>query len=384
MTDFIFDNKTTIVFGKDKEKLVGEYSAKYAKKILLHYGKGSIKRSGLYDTVVSSLKEHSIDIVELPGVLPNPRLSLVKDGIEICRTENIELILAVGGGSAIDSAKAIAAGVYYEGDVWDLYMRRGEITKALPVATVLTHAAAGSEASTGTVISDEESGIKSSYDDVLLRPVFSILNPELTFTLPPFQIACGAMDMFSHVMERYFTVEKNVELSDRMCEAVMRSIIHLAPKAIQNPHDYQTRAELLWASTVAHNDLIGEGRIHEWVSHQMEHEISAVYDVAHGAGLAVVFPAWIQYVMDANLSRFVRYATQVWDVEYDPSDSKKTALEGLSKLKTWIHSIGLPLTLSELGAESGSIDKMAEGTLRFGELGNTKVLKFTDVKKYFS
>jgi len=300
VNNFIFLNPTRIIFGKGTENLVGAETKKHADKVLLHYGGGSIKKIGLYDTVVKSLKEAGVEFTELAGVQPNPRLSLVRQGIEICRKEGIRFILAVGGGSAIDSAKAIAVGVPYDGDVWDFYIGKAKVKEALPVGVVLTIPAAGSEASPSSVITNEDGWYKRGLTTDRIFPRFSILNPELTYTLPNYQTACGAADIMAHIMERYFTNTKDVELTDRLCESTMKTLINNVPKALANPTDYAARAEIMWTATVAHNNLLGTGRDEDWASHDIEHEISGIYDIAHGAGLAIVFPVVIGVVLGSG------------------------------------------------------------------------------------
>lgn len=288
MENFILNSGTKIIFGRDTEKLLGEEIKNYGKKVLLHYGGGSIKRTGLYDKVTGILKDAGLDFIELSGVKPNPRLSLVHEGIELCRKEGIDFILAVGGGSVIDSAKAIALGVPYDGDVWDFFEGKAEPKENLPVGVVLTIAAAGSEASNSAVITNENGWYKKGLNVEINRPKFAIMNPENTFSVPPYQTACGIADIMAHVMERYFTNVTNVDLTDRLCEATLKSIIRNAPIVIENPEDYNARAEIMWASTVAHNNWLSTGRIPDFGSHRIEHELSAIYDVPHGAGLAVV------------------------------------------------------------------------------------------------
>ncbi len=360
MNNFTFQNATKIIFGKGTEHQVGEEVKKHAGKVLLHYGGGSIKKTGLYDRVVASLKNNGVEFVELGGVQPNPRVSLVREGIKICREENIPFILAVGGGSVIDSAKAISAGVYYEGDVWDFYIGKAEVEKCLPVGVVLTIPAAGSEASTGSVLTNEDGWYKKSVDTELFRPKFAIMNPELTYTLPPYQTACGAADIMAHIMERYFTNTPDVDFTDRLCEATLKTIIENIPIVLENPEDYAARAQIMWASTIAHNDLLGTGRVGDWASHQIEHELSAIYDVAHGAGLAVVFPAWMKYVYKHNVPRFVQFAVRVWNVEQDFHNPERTALKGIERTKEFFASFGLPVTLEQLGAEEERIEEMAD------------------------
>jgi alcohol dehydrogenase YqhD (iron-dependent ADH family) len=360
MNNFTFQSATKIVFGRDTELQVGAEVRKFADKVLLHYGGGSIKKTGLYDRVVASLKESGVEIIELGGVQPNPRVSLVRQGIDLCRQENIPFILAVGGGSVIDSAKGISAGVYYEGDVWDFYSGKAEIGKCLPIGVVLTLPAAGSEASSGSVLTNEDGWYKQSAGSDLLRPAFAILNPELTYTLPPYQTACGAADIMAHIFERYFTNTSDVDFTDRLCEATLKTIIENVPKVIKNPKDYAARAQIMWASTIAHNDLLGTGREEDWASHQIEHELSALYDVAHGAGLAVVFPAWMKYVYKRNIPRFVQYAVRVWNVEQDFHNPERTVLKGIEKTKEFFASIGLPVTLEQLGIKDDRLEEMAD------------------------
>ncbi|MDR2952554.1 MAG: iron-containing alcohol dehydrogenase, partial [Treponema sp.] len=291
MQNFEYCNKTKIIFGKETENKAGAETAKYAKKILLHHSGGSAVRSGLIDRVKDSLKKAGVEWEELTGVLPNPRLSLVKKGVDIVKNENIGLVLAVGGGSAIDSAKAIALGAANEGDVWDFFERKKTSDKALPVATIVTIPAAGSESSISCVITNEEGPWKRGINFECVRPVFSILNPELTYTLPPYQTACGVVDMLAHIMERYFTKEPHVELTDELCEGAMRTIIRNARRIFSGgENDYNARAEIMWAGALAHNNLLSTGRVGDWASHALDHEISALFDLAHGAGLAILFP----------------------------------------------------------------------------------------------
>jgi alcohol dehydrogenase YqhD (iron-dependent ADH family) len=321
-------------FGKETEAQVGLETKKHADKVLLHYGGGSIKQSGLYDIIIQSLKDAGVGYVELSGVQANPRLSLVYEGIKICREEYISFILAVGGGSVIDSAKAISVGVPYDGDVWDFYTGQAKVDKALPIGTVLTIPAAGSESSPSSVITNEDGWYKRGLSSEHIRPVFSILNPELTYTLPDYQTACGAADIMAHIMERYFTNVKSVELTDRLCEATLKTMINNVPKVLLNPLSYSARAEIMWAGTIAHNDLLGTGRAGDWASHDIEHELSAIYDIAHGAGLAIIFPAWMSYVYKQDISRFAQFAARVWDVEYNAFNPEETALKGIGSSRS--------------------------------------------------
>ncbi len=381
MNNFTYHNATRIIFGKDTELQVGEEVKKYASRILLHYGGGSIKKSGLYDRVVASLKESGVDFIELPGAQPNPRVSLVRQGIELCRENDIGFILAVGGGSAIDSAKGIAIGVPYEGDVWDFYSDKAEIKEALPVGVVLTIPAAGSESSVSSVLTNEEGWYKRGTGSELIRPKFAIMNPELTYTLPSYQTACGAADIMAHIMERYFTNTPDVDFTDRLCEATLKTIIKNIPIAISEPENYAARAEVMWAGSVAHNNLLGLGREQDWASHAIEHELSGIYDVAHGAGLAVIFPAWMKYVYKYNMPRFVQFAVRVWNVENDFNNPEKTALEGIERTKEFFSKIGLPVTLPQLGINDDRIEEMANKCTANDSktLGNFVKLKKQDV-----
>lgn len=356
MNNFSFYSPTFFEFGQNTELKAGSLVKKFGgKKVLVHYGSGSVVRSGLLNRVLQSLDNENIKHIELGGVVPNPRSGLVYEGIELCRKEQVDFILAIGGGSAIDSAKAIAIGVPYPNDFWDFYSGKARIKEALPIATILTLSAAGSEASASSVITHEIGNVKRGTLSNLIRPVFSILNPQLTTTLPAFQTACGATDMFAHILERYFTNTQNVEVTDRMCEAVMLSIVKETPKVIVDPNDYNARANLMWAGMVAHNDLLGVGREQDWASHQLEHELSALYDVAHGAGLAVIFPAWMKYVMKHDVMRFAQFATRVFGCQMDFHNPEKTAREGIRKFEEFLLSIGMPIRFNALGAKKDDI-----------------------------
>ena len=378
MDNFVFVNPTKMIFGKGTETRVGSEVKGY-KKVLLHYGGGSIKKSGLYERVTASLREEGVEWVELGGVKPNPLLSLVQRGIQVCRENSVDFILAVGGGSVIDSAKAIAIGVPYDGDVWDFYEGKAKTQAALPVGVVLTIAAAGSESSNGSVITRAEGQLKRPYGDTLMFPKFAILNPELTYTLPVYQTACGIADIMAHIMERYFTQTERVDFTDRLCEATLKTIITFGPRAIANPNDYEARAEVMWAGAIAHNGLLGTGRLPDWGSHNIEHEISGIYDVAHGAGLAVVFPAWMKYVYTLNIQRFVQFAVRVWDVDYAFTDPQGIAMEGIRRMESFFSSIGLPVTLNELHVPADRLEEMSETATRKGPLGNFKKLYQGDV-----
>lgn len=384
MDNFNFYSPTHFVFGRERENEAGKYVKRFGgTKVLIHYGGGSVIKTGLLDRVKKSLADVGISVVELGGVVPNPRSGLVYKGIEICKKENIDFILAVGGGSVIDSAKAIALGAVYEGDFWDFYCGK-RIEKALPVATILTLTAAGSEGSMGTVITHENGMLKRAANHDLLRPVFSILNPALTCTLPPYQTACGAVDMMAHVMERYFTNTQNVEITDRLAEGILLTIINEAPKAMADPLNYDARANLMWAGMVAHNDTCGVGRESDWSSHQMEHELSGLYDVAHGAGLAVMFPAWMKYVMHHDVMRFAQFAVRVWGCEMDFQNPEKTALQGIERYEQFVGSLGMPVCFAELGAKAEDIPLLVK-ILGLGEntLGSFVKLTSEDAQKIY-
>ena len=384
MTNFDFYSPARILFGRGEEKRIGALLKPHAKKILLHYGGGSIKNSGLYDSVTASLKESGLSFVELGGVKPNPRLSLVHEGIELCKKENIDLILAVGGGSVIDSAKAVAMGVYYDGDIWDVYEQGKPVEKALPVATILTIPAAGSESSGDTVITNEEKQLKYGYGSPKLRPLLSIMNPELFFTLPKNQFANGVADMMSHVFERYFTNTTHTDLTDGLCETTLKTLMKNALIVNQDYNNYDAWAELGFAGTVAHNGIVGMGRAQDWACHGMEHELSAIYDVAHGAGLAVLTPGWMEYVCGDNMQMFVQFAVNVMGVKGSYRDPQAIVTEGINRLREFFSKIGLHATLSELGIGEDNLELMAKKATgaAFDEeepIGGLKKLYWQDV-----
>lgn len=388
MENFEFYSPTRFVFGRGVESKTGELVRKCGgTKVLLHFGGGSIKANGIYGKVVASLEAAGLAYIPLGGVMPNPRSGLVREGIELCRREKIDFVLAVGGGSVIDSAKAIAFGTLYDGDFADFYFGKDvkamvPVPAALPVGTVLTLAAAGSEGSGNSVITLEPDMLKRAATGDALRPVFSVLNPEFTYTLPPYQTSCGAVDMFAHVVERYFTPSKGVEISDELCEGVMRTVVVQSVKALEKPDDYDARANLMWAGTVAHTNICGAGRIQDWASHGIEHELSALYDCAHGAGLAVVMPAWMEYVMKADVPRFARFAAKVFGVA--EGDENEMAAEGIRRYRAWLKSIGMPTTFAELGAKEEDIPALVEKLgLRGNTLGGLVQLDDGDVTNIF-
>lgn len=361
MQNFRFYSPTYFCFGKDTEsKTAGLVKRFGGSKVLIHYGGGSVKRNGIFDRVTASLDEAGIPFVELGGVMPNPRSGLVYQGIELCRKEAVDFILAVGGGSAIDSAKAIAAGVLYDGDFWDYFTKGKGVREALPIGTVLTIAAAGSEGSGDAVITHEDGMLKRGASGDGMRPKFSIMNPENTCTLPAYQTACGITDIMAHVCERYFTNTKDVEITDRLCEGILKTMINETPKVIADPNDYEARANIMWAGMIAHNNICGVGRKQDWSSHALEHELSALYDVAHGAGLAVIMPAWMTYVMNHDVNRFVQFAVRVWDCDMNFAEPEITAREGIARFGSFLKSIGMPRSFAEIEAREDDIPKLVE------------------------
>ncbi len=386
MLNFNYFNPGRVVFGSDTIKEVGSLVSPYGKRVLLHYGGGSIKKNGVYDQVTNSLKNSDLEIVELSQVKPNPRLSLVREGIEICREKNIDFILAVGGGSVIDSAKAIAFGVKLspEEDIWEDYYMRSDcvINDALPVGVVLTIPAAGSESSTGSVITDWDKNLKRAVNSETIIPRFAVMDPKTNYSLSAYQTACGISDILAHAMERYFSDVLYNDLSDRLLEAVMRNIIAYGPLALKYPNEYRYRAEIMWTGTIAHNNLLDQGRIGDWGCHDIEHEISGIYDLAHGAGLAIVFPSWMKYLYKNHLDRFVQFAIRVMDVDLT-FDDKETIVEiAIEKLISFYKKIGMPISLSDASIGSERIREMAEKVFMDGrtKLGSFGKLNVDDVE----
>ncbi len=387
MQNFTFYSPTYFVFGKDTENQAGEYVKKFGgTKVLIHYGGGSVVKSGLLDRVKASLDKEGISYVLLGGVKPNPRSGLVYEGIELCKKENIDFILAVGGGSTIDSSKAIAAGTVYDGDFWDFYMGK-RIEEALPVGTILTIAAAGSEGSPDSVITKEEGMFKRGASGDAIRPKFSILNPALTQTLPAYQSAAGITDIMAHLYERYLTNTAEVEVTDRLIEALLLTMKHEGPRVIENPNNYEARANIMWAGMMAHNNSCGVGRTQDWNSHNIEHELSALYDCAHGAGLAVTMPAVFTYVMKHDVMRFAQIATRVWGCQMDFANPEVTAREGIEALRNFLISIGMPKNFEELGAKKEDIPKLVDvlcnGDGRTGSISGFVTLNEDDCTKIY-
>ena len=389
MKDFSFYAPTEVVFGKESEEMVADLVKKYGgSKVLVHYGGMSAKRSGLLDKVCGLLTEGGIEFVLLGGVVPNPRLSKVKEGIALCREKGLDFILAIGGGSVIDSSKAIAYGVPYEGDVWDFYLGKAEPQTCLPVASVLTIPAAGSEMSEASVITNEDGDIKLGYSNNISRPKFAIMNPVRTFTLPPYQTAAGVTDIMMHTMERYFNPDGDMTVTDVIAEALMRTMKVCVFEVLKNPEDYRNRAQIMWAGSLAHNDVTGNRMNGDWATHQIEHELSAMFDVTHGAGLAVVWPSWARFVMKENLSRFVRFAVNVMGVENDYTDPEGTALRGIAAMERFYHAIGMPNSIHELigrDITDEEIKEMARKCTRNNTItqGKFKVLCTEDIETIY-
>ena len=383
MNNFEFLNPTKIIFGKGTQKEAGKYTAGYSKNVLVHYGSNYVKTSGLLQEILDVLEAEGIQYTELGGVVPNPRLKLVREGIALCREKKIDFILAVGGGSVIDSAKAIAAGVPYDGDVWDFYTSDKRPQSALSIGVVLTIPAAGSESSEGTVVTNEEGPDKCSFVSPLVFPRFAILNPEMCYTIPHAPAAAGGADILAHILERYFSKVTHTDFSDRICEAAMKTLITNLPEALAQKTDYNTWAEVMWTGTIAHNGLLGKGKQEDWASHAIEHEVSAIYDIAHGAGLAIIFPAWLRYVYREDITRFVQFAERVWGVDLPPQEPERIALEGIKRTEAFFKSVGLATRFSEIGIGDEHFREMARKACQNGTQGSFKKLTTEDVIKIF-
>ena len=352
MINFEYYTPTKVIFGKNAEEKTGELvKAQGCKKVLVHYGGNSAKKSGLLDRICKSLEKEEIAYVTLGGVVPNPHLGKVHEGIELCKKEGVDFILAVGGGSVIDSGKAIGYGVANEGEVWDFYEKTRVPKACLPIGAVLTIAAAGSEMSNSSVITHENGWLKRGYNDDICRCKFAIMNPELTYTLPAYQTASGCVDIMMHTMERYFTKEENTTLTDGIGEALIRTVMQSARVLKEDPENYDARAQVMWAGSLSHNGLTGCGTVGDWASHQLEHELGGMFDVAHGAGLAAVWGSWARYVYKEKPERFAQFAVNVMGVTNDFSNPEKTALEGIRRMEEFYHAIGMPTSIHELGVD---------------------------------
>ena len=389
MKDFSYYAPTEVVFGEQSEEQVAQLVKKYGgTKVLVHYGGQSALKSGLLDKVCTLLREGGVEYITLGGVVPNPRLSLAQQGIELCRKEGVDFLLAVGGGSVIDSAKCIGYGVPYEGNVWDFYLGKATPTEMLPVACVLTIPAAGSEMSESSVITNEDGDVKLGYSNNLSRPKFAIMNPRRTFTLPPYQTAAGVTDMMMHTMERYFTKDDDMDFTTDVAEAMLRSIKNAVFAVLKNPEDYRYRAQIMWGGSLMHNGLTGCGITDDWATHQLEHELSAMFDATHGAGLAAIWPSWARYVMHENLSRFVRFAVNVMDVPNDFTDPEGTALKGIEAMERFYHAIGMPINIKELIGRDITDEEIKEMTRKCSRdyqhtSGQLKVLHADDMEAIY-
>lgn len=382
MNNFTFHIPTDIRFGKNQIECLPEELIKYGNKILLVYGGGSIKKTGLYDKVKQLLKD--FEIYELPGIEPNPKLSSVRKGVQLCKEHDIDIVLAVGGGSCIDASKHIACGAYYEGDPWDLMLDRNKMTKALPIAVVLTICATGSEMNSGAVISNEETNEKLEINGPILYPTLSICDPTYLYTLPNNQTAAGTVDIMSHVLEQYFQPNDGAYLTDRLSESVLKTCIEFGPVAMSEPDNYEARSNLMWASTVALNHLLTVGKGGAWSVHPMEHELSAFYDITHGVGLAILTPAWMRYVLcDNTVNRFAMYAENVWNVKC--SDIYEAARAGIEKTAEFFQALGMPSKLSEVGIGEEKFRLMAEEAVRTSGISSRSYyhLNADDIVKIF-
>ncbi|WP_232699740.1 iron-containing alcohol dehydrogenase [Brevibacillus daliensis] len=379
MNNFTYHNPTELIFGRGTLEHLATKLERYGKNILLVYGGGSIKRTGLYDKIIHILRAEGCQVTELPGVEPNPRLSTVRKGIELCRTNQISLVLAVGGGSVIDAAKGIAVGAVYDGDVWDFYLRKAVPNTALPLGTVLTLAATGSEMNRSSVVTNWETQQKHGASTTF--PAFSILDPEHTFSVPKDQTIYGICDILSHVFEQYFTHTTEIPLQSRIAESIMKTVIENAELVLANPEDYDARANLLYAGTMALNGTLPVGVVTDWATHAIEHAVSAIYDIPHGGGLAIIFPNWMKYVYKENVGRFVRFATEVWDVNPADKTEEEVALEGISRLEEFFIRIGAPRRLADYQIGDEHLDSMAVKGTPYGPIGNFKVLEKEDVRE---
>lgn len=385
MDSFEFCSPTKFILEKDADLLCGREVKMISDNVLfVHYGDAYTYDSGLYGRITGALVDAGVTVYELPGVEPNPKVELVRQGVAICKENQVGCVLAVGGGSVIDTAKAVALGAKYDGDVWDFYTKSAMPEGALPIGTVMTLPATGSEGSNGSVLNNGGTGENADVMAEFLRPTFTLMNPDLTLTIPKRQTVFGIIDMFSHVLERYFSSSTQVYLTDYMCEGVMKSILVNAAALMEDLNDYNARAELMWTAIVAHNGLLATGRNQDWATHAIGAQISGQYNAVHGATLSVLFPNWAEYVCKENISRFVQFANRVFDIEVDFYNQEKTALEGIKKLQEFFGSMGAPLTMKELGIETDEKFKaMAESACRFGNIGGLKSLDANDVEAIY-
>ncbi|WP_078414158.1 iron-containing alcohol dehydrogenase [Priestia abyssalis] len=379
MNSFTFYNPTKLIFGKGELQQLEQELIHYGKKVLLVYGGGSIKRNGLYDQVINILGKTGAQVFELPGVEPNPRLSTVHKGVEICKNENIDFLLAVGGGSVIDCTKAVAAGAKYDGDVWDIVTKKAEATDALPFGTVLTLAATGSEMNAGSVITNWETKEKYGWGSPYTFPKFSILDPVNTFTVPKDQTTYGIVDMMSHVFEQYFHQVSNTPLQDRLCESVLQTVMEAGSKLVNDLENYELRETILYSGTIALNGMLQMGYQGDWATHNIEHAVSAVYDIPHGGGLAILFPNWMKHTLHENVGRYKQLAVRVFSVKPEGKTDEAIALEGIEKLREFWSSIGAPSRLADYEIGDENLELMTDKAMAYGEFGRFKVLDKEDV-----
>lgn len=379
MRSFQFYNPTRLIFGKGQLEALKTEVPKYGKRVLLVYGGGSIKRSGLYEQVLGLLKEIGAEVTELAGVEPNPRLSTVHKGVDLCKTNNIELILAVGGGSVLDCVKAIAVGAKYDGDMWDFAQRKAVAQDALPLGTVLTMAATGSEMNSGSVITNQETQEKLGWGSAYSFPAFSILDPVNTYTVPKDQTVYGMVDMMSHVLEHYFHLDPNTPVQLGFCETILRTVMDAAPRLVADLENYELRETILYCGTMALNGVLNMGLAGDWATHNIEHAVSAVYDIPHGGGLAILFPHWMRHNLDVKVERFKRLAINVFDVSPEGKSDRQIAEEGIDALSKFWTSIGAPNRLADYDIDDSQIEVMADKAMLFGPFGNFKKLQREDV-----
>ncbi len=372
-------NPTKLIFGKDQLARLTQEIPQYGSKILLVYGGGSIKKSGLYDKTLSLLQQIEATVFELSGVEPNPRITTVRKGVEICKAEGIEFLLAIGGGSVIDCTKAIAAGAKYEGDAWDIIMKKAQVTAALPFGTVLTLAATGSEMNGNSVITNWETQEKYGWGSPYIYPKFSILDPVHTFTVPKNQTIYGIVDMMSHVLEHYFHLTDETLLQDRMCESLLLTVIETAPKLLEDLESYDHRSTILYCGTMALNGILNMGYRGDWATHNLEHAVSAVYDIPHGGGLAILFPNWMKHTLKVKPERFAQLAVRVFGVDDNGKSSEEVGLAGIEKLREFWNSIGAPAQLADYDIDDSKLELMADRAMANGEFGNFKRLNREDV-----
>lgn len=379
MQNFTFWNPTKLIFGKGQLEQLKNEIPQYGKKVLVVYGGGSIKRSGLYDKVIQLLNEIGTQVYELSGVEPNPRINTARKGVEICKNEGIDFLLAVGGGSVIDCTKLIAAGAKYDGDAWDLVVKKAVVKDALPFGTVLTLAATGSEMNSGSVITNWETNEKYGWGSPFTFPKFSILDPVHTFSVPRDQTIYGIVDMMSHVLEHYFHLEENTLFQDRMCESLLITVMETAPKLLENLESYEHRATILYSGTMALNGILNMGYRGDWATHNLEHAVSAVYDIPHGGGLAILFPHWMKHNLKVKPERFKQLAVRVFGVDPEGKSAEEAGLEGIQKLREYWNSIGAPTRLADYDIDDSKIESMADKAMVYGAFGNFTKLDREDV-----